>query len=422
MRRIPHALAAGVALALAGAATAGEPLPRGDAADLGFDPEALGALDAALQARIDAGAFPGAIVMVARDGEVAHLTTLGTLTDGGEAMTEDAIFRIYSMTKPIVSVVAMQLVEEGRLHLGAPVAAYLGEGWAEMTVATGKADDGTLITEPARRAPTVQDLLRHTAGLTYGFFGAGPAREALLNSPIDYATMDNMEIAAEMAKLPLEHQPGTAWEYSRATDILGAVIEAVEGAPLGEVLEARIFGPLGMDDTGFWVEGEGDHARIAEAKADDRRIGPFDMYDPRERPSFESGGGGLVSTVHDYSRFAQMLLNGGELDGVRILSPATVEYMTADHLGAIGPGKYYLPGPGYGFGLGFGVRLADGVAPTVGNTGEYYWGGAAGTYVVWDPEEEMFVLYMMQSPKSRVGVRHVLRNMVYGAMVEREDD
>ncbi|HKK36137.1 MAG TPA: serine hydrolase domain-containing protein [Paracoccaceae bacterium] len=415
MRRIPYALAAGLALGLAGPLTAGEPLPRGAAADLGFDPEALSALDAAIQARIDAGAFPGAIVMIARDGEVAHLSTLGERTEGGEAMSEDAIFRIYSMTKPIASVAAMQLVEEGRLHLGAPVSAYL-PGWDAMTVVTGVADDGGLVTEPARRAPTVQDLLRHTAGLTYGFFGSGPAREALLNSPVDYATMDNMRIAAELAKLPLEHQPGAAWEYSRATDVLGAVIEAVDGRPLGEALEARIFGPLGMDDTGFWVEDEAGRARIAEAKADDRKIGPFDMFDPRRRPSFESGGGGLVSTIHDYSRFAQMLLNGGELDGVRILSPATVEYMTADHLGSIGPGKYYLPGPGYGFGLGFGVRTSTGVAPTVGNPGEYYWGGAAGTYVVWDPEEDMFVLYMMQSPKSRVGVRHVLRNMTYGAL------
>ncbi|MFO7857099.1 MAG: serine hydrolase domain-containing protein [Paracoccaceae bacterium] len=420
MRRIPYAFAAGLALGLAGPLAAGEPLPRGDAADLGFDPEALSALDAAIQDRIDAGAFPGAILMVARDGEVAHLSIFGERTEGGEAMSEDAIFRIYSMTKPIASVAAMQLVEEGRLHIGAPVSAYL-PGWDEMTVVTGVADDGTLETEPARRAPTVQDLLRHTAGLTYGFFGSGPAREALLNSPVDYATMDNMQIAAELAKLPLEHQPGTAWEYSRATDVLGAVIEAVDGRPLAEALEARIFGPLGMDDTGFWVEDEADRARIAEAKADDRKIGPFDMFDPRERPSFESGGGGLVSTIHDYSRFAQMLLNGGELDGVRILSPGTVEYMTADHLGAIGPGKYYLPGPGYGFGLGFGVRTATGVAPTVGNPGEYYWGGAAGTYAVWDPEEEMFILYMMQSPESRVGVRHVLRNMTYGALVDAED-
>jgi CubicO group peptidase (beta-lactamase class C family) len=200
------------------------------------------------------------------------------------------------------------------------------------------------------------------------------------------------------------------------------VIEAVEGRTLGESMKARIFDPLGMDDTGFWVADETDRPRLAEAKADDMKIGPLDMFDPTQERAFESGGGGLLSTIHDYSRFAQMLLNGGSLDGVRILSPATVEYMTADHLGSIGGGKYYLPGPGYGFGLGFGVRLQEGVASTVGNAGEYYWGGAAGTYVVWDPQEDMFILYMMQSPKSRVGVRHVLRNMVYGAITEANGD
>lgn len=264
---------------------------------------------------------------------------------------------------------------------------------------------------------TVQDLMRHTAGLTYGFFGVGPAREALKASGVASGDMTNLEAARAIAGLPLEHHPGEVWEYSRATDVLGAVIEVVEGRTLGEVLKDRIFDPLDMTDTAFHVADPADHDRIAEPRADDRKIGPYDVFDPTVESAFESGGGGLVSTARDYARFAQMLLNGGELDGVRILSPATVSYMTADHLGdRIRPGKYYLPGAGYGFGLGFGVRLERGVAAAMGSPGEFYWGGAAGTYFWADPEEDLFVVYMMQSPKARVAMRAVLRDMVYGAM------
>lgn len=413
MRRIILGAVAG--LVALGAAQAAE-FERGDPVALGFSPERLAALDAALQVKIDSGAFPGAIVTIVRGGEIAHLSTLGAQREGGGAMPEDAIFRIYSMTKPIASVAAMMLVEEGKLALEAPVSAYLPE-FAEMTVLN---DDGT--EEPAKRPMTVQDLFRHTAGLTYGFFGAGPAREKLKEAMIaNDRGLNNMAFAKTIASLPLEHHPGEVWEYSRATDILGAVIEKVEGEPLAEVLEARIFAPLDMKDTGFWVEDEAARARLAEAKADDMKIGPYDMYDPTRPQAFESAGGGLVSTTRDYARFLQMLLNEGELDGVRILSPKTVAFMTADHMGdRIAPGKYYLPGPGYGFGLGFGVRREEGVATSPGSVGDYSWGGAAGTYFWVDPEEEMFVIYMMQSPKSRLAMRPLLKNMVYGAFAGPE--
>ncbi len=399
-------------ITLAAPALQAQALDRADPADLGFSAEKLDAMDAAIRARIDSGAFPGAVVLVARGGKVAHLTAMGAQTEGGGPMPEDAIFRIYSMTKPIVSVAAMMLVEEGRLDLSFPVAAYIPE-FKDMQVI---GEDGQ--TEPAKRPMTVQDLLRHTAGLTYGFFGAGKAREALNAENIESAG-DNMAVARLLARLPLEHQPGTVWEYSRATDVLGAVIEVVEGKSLGEVLKARILDPLGMEDTGFWVADEAKRGRLAEAKADDRKIGQFDMFDAGAKRPFESGGGGMVSTAQDYARFALMLLNGGELDGVRILSPATVSYMTSDHMdGLIKPGKYYLPGPGYGFGLGFGVRLAEGVSPYMGSPGDYYWGGAAGTYFWVDPAEDLFVVYMMQAPKERVPMRSLLRNMVYGAMTD----
>ena len=390
-------------------------LPRVDPAAVGLSADRLERLDAAIQSRIDAGDFPGAVVMVARDGKVAHLGAFGARTPGGEDMTEDSIFRIFSMTKPIVSVAAMMLVEEGKLDLSTPIHNYLPE-FKEMTVATGKADDGSIESEPVNRPITVHDLLRHTAGMTYGFFGTGPAREAMNARDLGKGDFTNREHAQIVASLPLEHQPGSAWEYSRATDVLGALIEVVDGRTLSESLKARIFDPLGMDSTGFTVADASQHSRIAEPNEDDRNIGHIPIFDPKEPQMFESGGGGLVSTVHDYSRFLQMLLNGGELDGARILSPHTVANMTSDHLGSIGPGKYYLPGAGYGFGLGFGVRKETGVSPATGSKGEFSWGGAAGTYFVGDPENDMFFIYMMQAPSKRLEMRSLMRNMVYGSL------
>ncbi|MGM0585831.1 MAG: serine hydrolase domain-containing protein [Pseudomonadota bacterium] len=400
------------ALALAAPAHAAEPLPDAEPESLGFDPEALEALDARFREKIEAGDMPGAIIYVAREGQVAHLSTLGDLRPDGPEMREDAIFRIYSMTKPITSVAIMMLVEQGRLSLADPLHAYIPE-FEEMEVAT---EEGR---ESARRPITIQDLLRHSSGLTYGFFGAGPAREAYKEAGVGDTSMTGLESARQLAGLPLEHQPGTAWEYSRATDVLGTVVEVVTDKPLGEALDEMVFQPLGMEDTAFYHEDEARHDRIAEPFEEHAKIGDFDMFDPREARAYESGGGGLVSTVRDYARFAEMLLNGGELDGARLLSPETVAWMTSDHLGErIAPGKYYLPGPGYGFGLGFGVRLEKGVAPANGNPGEYYWGGAAGTYWWNDPQTDMTVIYMMQSPPARVPVRALLRDMVYGAMTE----
>lgn len=405
-------VAAVAALATFGFAAQAAELPRGEAADLGFDPAALAALDAGIQKDIDAGKFPGAVVMIARGGRIAHLTAMGAQTEGGGPMPENALFRIYSMTKPITSAVAMMLVEEGRLDLTHPLSAYLPE-YKEMKVLTDAGE------EPAKRAITIQDLLLHTAGMTYGFFGAGPAREAMNAANLENGGFNNRQVAEKIAALPLEHHPGEVWEYSRSTDVLGAVIEVVEGKPLGEVMKARMFDPLGMDDTGFWVADPEKRARRAEAKADDMKIGELDMFNPDEERVFESGGGGLVSTIHDYSRFAQMILNGGELDGVRVMSPAIVNWMLSDHLAPRGikPGKYYLPGAGYGFGLGFAIRTADG-APMMGRAGEANWGGAAGTYFWIDPASDMFVVYMMQSPASRVPLRSKLRNLVYGAMTQ----
>ncbi|WP_407492849.1 serine hydrolase domain-containing protein [Pseudooceanicola sp. MF1-13] len=396
-------------------------LPTGDATELGLDPARIARLDGTMNAMVANGMMPGAVVMLIRDGQIAHLSAMGQQGPDGPEMSEDSIFRIYSMTKPIVSAAAMMLVEEGRLILNAPVATYIPE-FAEMTVATGEVDgEGNPVTTPATRAMTIQDLLRHTSGLTYGFFGAGPARDAYNKAGVANPEMTGLEQAKLLATLPLEHEPGTKWEYSRSTDVLGGVIEAVTGAPLGEFLKARIFDPLGMEDTDFYVDDASKHGRIAEAFPDHAKIGPFDMFNPRERMPSQSGGGGLVSTAHDYALFAQMMLNGGELNGTRLLSPKTVQLMTANHMNGIEPGKYYLPGAGYGFGLGYGVRVDEG-APSFGSVGEYYWGGAAGTYYVTDPKEDFIALLFIQSPKNRVPVRLTFTNLVYPTIVDSKID
>ncbi|MEC8667545.1 MAG: serine hydrolase domain-containing protein [Pseudomonadota bacterium] len=424
MNTLKTGLLAGICAVATGLAlpAMADQLPRGEAEALGLDPARLARLDGTFQALVDKGMMPGAVIMLIRDGQIAHLSSMGTLTPDGPEMTEDAIFRIYSMTKPIVSAAAMQLVEEGRLVLNAPVATYIPE-FAKMTVATGETDaEGKAVTVPATRTMTVQDLLRHTSGLTYGFFGSGPAREAYNEAGVANSELSGLEQAKLLASLPLEHEPGTKWEYSRSTDVLGGVIEAVTGQPLGEVLKARIFDPLGMEDTDFYVDDSADHGRIAEAYPDHAKIGPFGMFDPRSRAPSQSGGGGLVSTVHDYALFAQAMMNGGELTGTRILSPKTVQLMTSNHLEGIAPGKYYLPGPGYGFGLGYGVRLETGNAPSFGSAGEYYWGGAAGTYYVADPQEDFIALLMIQSPTNRTPVRLTFKNLIYPTIIDSKVD
>jgi len=422
MKHLKTGLLAG-ALALGGfTGVWAEDLPRGDAAALGFDPARLERMDATFGAMIERGMTPGAIIMLIRDGQIAHLSTMGNRTPDGEPMTEDTIFRIYSMTKPITTVAAMMLVEEGRLMLEAPVATYL-PAFKDLTVATGEMDaQGNAVTRPATGTMTVLDLMRHTSGLTYGFFGAGPAREAYNAADVWSSENTGIEQANLLASLPLEHDPGTTWEYSRSTDVLGAVVETISGQSLEDFMTARIFEPLGMTDTAFYVDDEADFARIAEPFADQAALGAGDVFDPRVRKPNQSGGGGLMSTVHDYSKFAQMMLNGGELSGTRLLSPKTVQLMTANHMEGIKPGKYYLPGPGYGFGLGYGVRLADGNAPSFGSEGEFYWGGAAGTAYYTDPQEDMIALLMIQSPANRGPLRLMFKNLVYPSISDSHLD
>jgi CubicO group peptidase (beta-lactamase class C family) len=397
-------------------------LPTTNPEDVGLSSERLARISQTLKDDVNKGLLPGAIVLVARDGKVALFETIGSLNPETKApMTKDALFRMYSMTKPIVSVAAMMLVEEGKLSLVDPLSKYVPE-FKDVKVGVEKmGPDGkpTLDLVPPNRPITIQDLMRHSAGLTYGIFGQSMVKQLYQEAKLFDGDVDNTEFANRIAKLPLMFQPGTTWEYSHATDILARVIEIVAGKPLSALLKEKLLDPLGMADTSYYVTDPAKQARIAEPFRDDRQIGVgVQMNDPRRAARREGGGDGLVSTTVDYARFLQMLLNGGTLDGKQYLSPKTVAYMTSDHMGEkVVPGPLYLPGDGYGFGLGFAVRKGAGVSPLPGTEGDYSWGGAGGTFFWVDPKERMFVLYMMQSPKQRVYYRNVLKDMIYASLV-----
>ncbi len=400
-------------------------LPRATPEQVDLSSARLGLITETLKADVAANKIPGAVLLIARRGKVAYFESVGKLdAAAGVPMGKDSIFRIYSMSKPITTVAAMMLVEDGKLKLDDPVALYLPE-FAKMTVGVEKPDASgqpSLEIVPARRAITVQDLMRHTSGLTYGFFGPGLVKKAYNDANIGADDPDNAQFSQRIAKLPLAYQPGTTWDYSYSTDILGRIVEVVSGKSLLAFEKERLLDPLGMADTSFYVTDPVKQKRLAEPLANDRNIGVnVDVGDPRVARKLEGGGGGMVSTATDYAQFLQMLLGGGTLDGKRYLGPATIRQMTADHASAgagIAPGPLYLPGAGYGFGLGFAVRRATGEAAYPGEAGEYYWGGAGGTYMWVDPKSDMFVIFMMQSPKHRVYYRSVIRNMVYAAVLK----
>ena len=387
---------------------------------------ALQKLDNVIASDIANGRLPGAVMLVYRDGKVVHQRAMGVLNAETKApMPADGIFRIYSMTKPIVSVGLMMLVEDGKVRLDDPLSVYMPE-FKTMQLGIEKKDaSGNMVLErvPSPRVPTVQDLLRHTSGITYGVFGKSLVKSEYLKAGIHKNEMNNTQLAQTLAALPLAYVPGTMWEYSRSTDLVGSLIERVSGQTLGTYLERRILGPLGMKDSGFNVPPEKQN-RIAEPfKIDPDSKQAVNLLNLTKPAVFESGGGGMVSTAADYLRFTRMVLNGGELDGVRILSPQTLKSMHSDHLGADliraskvpGASTGYLPGPGFGFGLGYAVRMTDGEGANAGNVGEINWGGAGGTYFWIDPKTNLIAIWMMQAPGQRVHYRHIFKNMVYGA-------
>jgi CubicO group peptidase (beta-lactamase class C family) len=386
------------------------PLAHAQPAVVGLCPDRTQRLMDVLRREVDRGRLPGAVAMIARRGQIGLFEAVGQQDPGtGTPMKTDSIFRIYSMTKPLVSVAVMMLVERGQLLLSDPVSRWLPE-YANQQVATASG------LEPVRQAATVQDLLRHTAGLTYEFLGDSAVQRQYGAVKIASRERTNAEFSQTLAGVPLQFQPGTVWAYSRATDVLGRLVEVVSGQGLGAFLQAEIFGSLGMVDTGFSVPPEHQH-RIAEPFAHDPDGGvPMKVLEPRQVPVLEAGGGGLMSTAMDYTRFLQCLRNRGELDGVRLLGPHTVDYMTADHLGGIPANGTLLP-PGHGFGLGFAVRTQLGLSPVPGSVGLYYWGGIAGTTFFVDPTLDLYAMLMVQAPNQRDYYRPLFRDLVYAALL-----
>ncbi|MBV7429575.1 MULTISPECIES: serine hydrolase [unclassified Acidovorax] len=378
-------------------------------------PAPLARLCHVLQAHVDQGVLPGAVALVHHQGRTVLHQAVGAQRPGADApaMEHDTLFRIYSMTKPIASLVALMLMEEGRLLLAHPVSHYLPAFAGQQVY-----DPATGQRAPAPREATVHDLLRHTAGLSYAW-EAGPVPDLYRAARIGSRRHTNAGLAAALGPLPLVHAPGSRWEYSRATDVLGAVLEVVEGAPLGTILQRRVFGPLGMHDTGFSVPPRNLH-RLAEPFARDPQTGTeVALIDVAAPPAFESAGGGLVSTAADYARFLQLLLGRGTLEGtdgpVRLASRATVDFMTADHLGGIPTAGDVLP-PGYGFGLGVAVRTATGQATRPGSAGHYSWSGLGGTFFLVDPAQDLFAILLTQAPGQLRYLSELYPALVYAAL------
>jgi CubicO group peptidase (beta-lactamase class C family) len=398
----------------------------------GLSPARLETLDRYLQSRyIDTGKIPGAVTIIQRHGEVGHFSAIGMAdVERKKPMREDTVFRAYSMTKPITTVAFMSLVERGLVALDDPVHRFIPE-WKDLGVYQGGFME-TFRTKPPERPMLIVDLLRHTSGLTYGFQQStnvdAAYRKLRVGERPQGDTLDAM--IQSIAKVPLEFSPGTAWNYSVSTDVLGYLVGKISGTSFDEFLRANIFKPLGMTDTDFRVR-DGNESRFAANYAATPKGGMMLFDDPSKSaylqpPTLFSGGGGLVSTAPDYLRFCRMLLNGGTLDGAQILSPKTIELMTLNHL----PDGKDLPAlsrslfsevtfNGVGFGLGLAVTIDTAKTMLPGSIGDYSWGGAASTYFWIDPKEELIVVFMTQlMPSTTYTIRRELRTLVYSAFTE----
>ncbi len=380
---------------------------------VGLMPERLERITAVMARQVEEKKSPGVSMLIARHGKIAYRESVGAQRPGGPPMSDEAIFRIYSMTKPIVSVAAMMLVEEGRLVITDPVSKYI-PAFAEMKVGVVKGDKLDLA--PPKRPITIQDLMRHTSGLTYGFTGVSPVQKLVKAADVMSSNRTAAENVEAIATLPLMHQPGEVWEYSTSTDVLGRIVEIVEGAPLGEVLQERLLGPLGMTDTAFFTP-QSKLARRAEPFSFDfMTAAGVDARESTTPPKFESGGGGLMSTLADYTRFVAMLSQGGALEGVRVIGPQTLAFMASDHLDAKTDRNHFLLWPGHGFGLGLSMRTDPGKAPTAGSVGEFFWGGMMGTAFWVSPRDSLFAILMVQTPENREYFRLLFRNLVAAAI------
>ncbi len=406
--------------------------PTVDPSEVGIDPDRLARIDAVTHRYVDSGRFPCVQFLLARRGEIVHHDLYGHADmDDQRPIRDDAIYRIYSMTKPVTSVALMMLYEEGRLLLEDPVAKYLPSFAGARVFASGNHVNFT--SREADREMTVHDVLTHTSGLTYGFQNQH-AVDAIYRthnlgdfSPSSATLSETMEL---LGTLPLQFSPGTSWCYSMGTDVCGAIVEVVSGQTLDEFFAQRIFAPLGMTDTAFWIDGDDRRERFTSNYL--FYGGTTTLMDKWDRsiylkpPPMLSGGGGLVSTMADYHRFTQMLVNGGELDGTRLLSNRTVDFMTTNHLpdgktlnemGQVGFSEVAMEG--LGFGLGFSVNQSPARNGALGSFGDFGWGGAASTVFSVDPLEEMVFIMMTQLlPSSTYPIRRELRATVYQCLVD----
>ena len=388
-------------------------------------PARLERLSGFFENEVATGKLAGAIVLIQRHGRPIYFKCFGVRDVATkQPMTPDTIFALHSMTKPITSLAAMMLIDNGKLALADPVSKYIPAFAAVKVGVDSKTESGDSVLKlvPPNRPVTIEDLLRHTSGITYDYIGGDLIKKAYTDADIFEGHFDNKEFAQRVARLPLARQPGTLWRYGHSTDVLGRIIEIVSGKSLFEFLKQRILSPLGMTSTRFVLHGAAEWARMAEPLPDDAIL-LLAEHDRRAHPEWESGGGGLVSTITDYARFAQMLLDGGRLDGKQYLSPTAFKQMTTDH---IGPGSgvardyFYFPGDGFGFGYGLAVRTDPGNAkpPPPGSIGELKWDSGSGTYFGADPKLDMLYILMEQTQTERGRIVPAFKKLVYDAFEE----
>jgi CubicO group peptidase (beta-lactamase class C family) len=406
-----------IAIAWPDRGRAEQPLP----ASTTLSPEKLARVGDYIRQEIAAGTIPGAVILIQQHGHPVYFESFGVRDVASKRpMTADTIFRIYSMSKPITSVAAMMLVEDGKLALDDPVAKYI-PAFANVKVGVEKVDESgkpALALEPLKRPITIEDLLRHTSGITYGFYGDSAVRRIYAHSDMFDGDFDNATFAERLARLPLAEQPGTRWDYGHSTDVLGRVIEVISGQSLYSFEKQRLLDPLGMTETAFSVADAAQRPRIAEPMPNDPLGMVAGIKDSTVPRRWESGGAGMVGTIGDYAHFAQMLLNGGTLDGRRYLKPETIALMASDHIGPetkIARDQIYFPGDTSGFGLGFAVRTSV-PANTSWPLGEYRWDGAAGTFFFVDPRDDMFVIFMIQLPMQGGRLQLALKTLIYEAL------
>jgi CubicO group peptidase (beta-lactamase class C family) len=419
-----RALIGGALLTLAAAPPAGAEGSFDIPAGAHFNPDKLAKVSEFFKNEVATGKIPGAIVLIQQHGKPVYHESFGVQDVVSKApITDKTIFRLFSMTKAITAVTSMMLLEEGKIKLDDPISKYI-PSFANVKVGVEKkAEDGTTTLDlvPPDRPPTVLDLMRHTSGITYGFYGDSMVRKAYRAANIYQGDFDLAEFAERIAKLPLQNQPGALWQYGHSTDVLARIMEIADGKSLYAIEKEKLLGPLGMTDTGFFVTDPEKVKLMAQPVPNDSDFRVGRENDPTKVKKWESASGGMVSTMADYSRFVQMLLNGGTFDGKTYLTPAAFQEMTTDHVGpgsGVGRDYFYFPGDGFGFGLGLAVRTDPGNAkpPPPGDLGELKWDGASGCYFVVDRKQDMFFILLEQTPSERQRIQKTLKQLIYEAM------